>query len=210
MSHIVLLGDSVFDNKRYVGNEPDVVEHLRGMIPQDWRATLKAIDGSVVENVNRQIREVPEDATQLIISVGGNDALGNADVLQMNANSAAEVFSVLANRAKSFESSYANMLETVLNRNLPTGVCTIYYPNFPNDALQKIAVAALSVFNDAIIRQAISAGIPVLDLRLICSEKSDYANEIEPSSKGGKKIAAKILELVQKHDFSNERTQIFA
>ncbi|MCA1624205.1 MAG: SGNH/GDSL hydrolase family protein [Acidobacteria bacterium] len=210
MAHIVLLGDSVFDNKRYVGGEFDVTEHLREMIPQDWQASLKAVDGSVIENVSRQVKEIPNGATHLIVSGGGNDALMNADVLQMNANSAAEVLSVLANRAKNFELNYARMLETVLGQNLPTAVCTIYYPNFPNDALQKIAVAALSVFNDVIFRQAILAGVPVLDLRLICNEKSNYANEIEPSSEGGKKIAARILGLIETHDFSHQRTQIFA
>jgi lysophospholipase L1-like esterase len=210
MAHIVLLGDSVFDNKAYVGGEPDVAAHLREMIPQNWQATLKAVDGSVIENVSRQAREIPQDATHLIVSVGGNDALMNADVLQMGANSAAEVLSVLANRAKSFELNYAKMLKTVLSRHLPTAVCTIYYPNFPNDALQKIVVAALSVFNDVVLRQAILAGVPVLDLRLICNEKSDYANEIEPSGKGGKKIAARILGLFETHDFSHQRTQIFA
>jgi len=28
--HIVLLGDSIFDNSVYTGGEPDVVEHLTG------------------------------------------------------------------------------------------------------------------------------------------------------------------------------------
>lgn len=210
MAHIVLLGDSVFDNKRYVGGEPDVVEHLREMLPRHWRASLKAIDGSVVENVRRQQAEVSEDATHLIVSVGGNDALMNTDVLQMRANSAAEILTVLAIRAESFESGYAKMLEAVIRQNSSTAVCTIYYPNFSDVSLQKIAVAALTVFNDVILRQAISAGVPVLDLRLICSEKSDYANEIEPSGKGARKIAEKILEVVQNYDFSIRRTQIFA
>ena len=154
MAYVVLLGDSVFDNKRYVGNEPDVAEHLREMMPRDWKADLKAVDGSVVANVERQVTEIFEGATHLIVSVGGNNALMNADVLQIKANSAAAVLSVLADRARNFESSYAKMLETLLKRDLPTAVCTIYYPNFPDASLQKIAVAALSVFNDAILRQA--------------------------------------------------------
>jgi hypothetical protein len=55
--------------------------------------------------------------------------------------------------------------------------------------MQKIATAALRAFNDAIIRQAVAHGLPFLDLRLICSERADYANEIEPSVEGGRKIA---------------------
>ncbi|HEX8247617.1 MAG TPA: SGNH/GDSL hydrolase family protein [Pyrinomonadaceae bacterium] len=210
MPHIVLLGDSIFDNKSYVGAEPDVITHLRQMMPADWRATLNAVDGSVVENIGGQLSKIPVEATHLIISVGGNNALMNADVLQLKANSAAEVLNALANRASDFESQYREMLVDVMNsRTLPTAVCTIYYPNFSDSLIQKIATTALSVFNDAIIRQAISVGIPFLDLRLICNEKNDYANEIEPSSKGGGKIAAKILELVQTHDFLARKTRIY-
>ncbi|HEY0050694.1 MAG TPA: SGNH/GDSL hydrolase family protein [Pyrinomonadaceae bacterium] len=209
MSHIVLLGDSIFDNKSYVGAEPDVVSHLRQMIPADWRATLNAVDGSVVETVGAQLSKIPVEATHLIISVGGNNALMNADVLRMPAGSAAEVLNALAERASDFEFQYRQMLSNILRRDLPTAVSTIYYPNFPDSLIQKIATTALTVFNDVIIRQAISAGVPFLDLRLICNETSDYANEIEPSGKGGAKIAAKILEVVETHNFSNHRTCVY-
>lgn len=209
MANIILLGDSIFDNKSYVGGEPDVIEHLREMIPAEWTAVLKAVDGSVVGNVSGQLQAIPDESTHLFISVGGNDALQNSDVLQMRNNSSAEVLNVLAQRADEFERRYRQMLEQVLSRNLPTAICTVYYPNFPDPVIQKIAVTALTVFNDAIIRQAILSGLPCLDLRLICNEREDYANEIEPSSKGGRKIAAKILEVVNQHDFSKGRTEIY-
>jgi len=211
MAHIVLLGDSIFDNKSYVGaGGKDVVAHLREAISLDWRATLKAVDGSVTGNVSRQLSDLPETATHLVVSVGGNDALMNTDVLQMRADSAARVLNELANRAERFEQDYSEMLRTVLAKNLPTAVCTIYFPSFPDAQTQRIAVTALATFNDAIIRQAILNNLPLLDLRLICSEKADYANPIEPSDIGGRKIAQKIFELIEKHDFSKRRTQIFA
>ncbi|HEX8370077.1 MAG TPA: SGNH/GDSL hydrolase family protein [Pyrinomonadaceae bacterium] len=209
MPHIVLLGDSIFDNKAYVGTQPDVITHLRQIIPADWRATLNAVDGGVVENIGAQLSKIPAEATHLIISVGGNNALVNADVLRMPAGSAAEVLNVLADRASDFEFQYREMLANVLRRGLPTAVSTVYYPNFPDSLIQKIATTALTVFNDVIIRQAISAGVPFLDLRLICNETSDYANEIEPSGKGGGKIAVKILEIIETHNFSNQRTCVY-
>jgi hypothetical protein len=210
MAHIVLLGDSIFDNKSYVGTGgKDVVTHLREAIPNDWQATLKAVDGSLIENVSRQLSDVPETATHLIVSVGGNNALMNSDVLQMRADSSAQVLNELANRCEVFERQYQEMLKAVSAINLPSAVCTIYFPNFPDAQIQQIAVAALATFNDAIIRQAIQSGLPFLDLRLICSEKRDYANEIEPSDIGGKKIAQKIFELIKQHDFSRRRTEVF-
>jgi lysophospholipase L1-like esterase len=211
MAHIVLLGDSIFDNKSYVGeNGKDVVTHLRESAPNDWQATLKAVDGSLIENVLKQLSGVPSDATHLVVSVGGNDAISNADVLQMKAENSAEVLNEIAKRAETFESHYKEMVRNVLAKNLPTAVCTIYFPNFPEANFQRLAKTALSVFNDVIIRQAIINGLPIIDLRLICCEADDYANEIEPSGKGGRKIAAKILELVERHDFKNPQTQIFA
>ena len=210
MAHVVLLGDSIFDNRSYVGfGGRDVVTHLRADLPQEWKATLKAIDGSVANDVARQLPEIPSDATHLVISVEGNDALMNADLLQMPANSAAEVFAELGRRTDVFEGQYRSRLERVLSKNLPTVLSTIYYPNFPDEPMQRLAVAALANFNDVIIRQAFLNRLPILDLRLICNEASDYANPIEPSDKGGKKIAAKILELAAKHDFSNFGTTVY-
>ena len=62
---------------------------------------------------------------------------------------------------------------------------------------------------DSYIRNAIQAGVPLLDLRLICNEDSDYANEIEPSVAGGEKITDAILNAIAEHDFVTRRTEIF-
>ncbi len=211
MAHVVLFGDSIFDNKAYVGeNGKDVITHLRERLPNDWQATLKAVDGSLIENVTEQLLDIPFNTTHFVISTGGNNAIMNSDVLQMKAGNSAEVLKEIADRREIFERHYEKMLQNVLLKNLPTAVCTIYFPNFPEAIFQRLAVTALSVFNDVIIRQAIANNLPIIDLRLICNEAADYANAIEPSDKGGKKIAAKILELINKHEFSNRRTEVFA
>ena len=205
MNHIILLGDSIFDNAVYVNGGLDVITHLRQQIPPGWKASLKAVDGSVVENVRKQAFDVPADATHIFVSAGGNDAILNADVLQMNVSSSAEVFDRLADLASTFQYHYREMLQAVLKLNRLAAVCTIYYPRIPEAFAQKIAVAALATFNDVIIRQAFLVGIPLIDLRLVCNEDSDYANEIEPSEAGGKKIASVIARVVREHDFKNEK-----
>jgi lysophospholipase L1-like esterase len=211
MPHVVLFGDSIFDNKSYVGaGGKDVITHLREVLPDDWMASLNAVDGAVIQGASRQFLDIPPQATHFVISVGGNDAIQNADILEMRAGSASQVFGELAKRKDAFENQYSEMLKNVLSKNIPTALCTIYYPNFPDALMQRLAVTALASFNDVIIRQAILNNLPLLDLRLICNEASDYANPIEPSDKGGRKIARKIFDLVSSHDFSNGRTQIFA
>lgn len=209
MNHIILLGDSIFDNAAYVNGGLDVITHLRQQIPSGWQASLKAVDGSVVENVSNQTLEMPADTSHLFVSAGGNNAILEADVLQMRVSSSAEVFDRVADLASTFEYHYRQMLLAVLKFNKPTTVCTIYYPRIPEAFAQKIAVSALATFNDVIIRQAILAGIPLIDLRLVCNEASDYANEIEPSEMGGKKIASVIARVVKEHDFKSGKSAAY-
>src|SRR3712207_3492707 len=77
---VVLLGDSIFDNAAYVAGAPDVVRQVGQRLPQGSKATLAAVDGSKIGGVRRQLRSVPADATHLVLSVGGNDALGSSDL----------------------------------------------------------------------------------------------------------------------------------
>lgn len=207
--HVVLLGDSIFDNAAYVGGAPDVVRQLRESLPEGWSATLCAIDGSVTSGVERQLRAIPEDATHLVVSVGGNDALGYAGILNESARSVADVLERLSDIGARFERDYQSMLDGVLRRRLPTAICTIYYPSFPDPIAQRLTTTALTIFNDAIIRAAFAHGLPLVDLRLVCDEAEDYANPIEPSAKGGAKIAATIARLVSEHDFSRARAETF-
>ena len=209
MSHVVLLGDSIFDNAAYlVAGEPDVVRQVRRRLPDGSQATLLAVDGDTMRGVHDQLRLLPPDATHLIVSVGGNDALGRAAFLEAPARSTAEALMGLAGIGEEFERGYAAMLDGVLAHGLPTAICTVYYPRFPEPCLQRIAVAALTVFNDCIIRAAFTHGIPLIDLRLICAQASDYANAIEPSARGGEKISRAIADLVE-HGFTGGRTEVF-
>jgi hypothetical protein len=192
--HVVLLGDSIFDNGAYVGGAPDVVRQLRGALRQGWRATLLAVDGAVAGGVERQLSGVPGDASLLVVSAGGNDALGEAHLLQQRASSVGEGVMRLAEAQARFAQRYSAMLESVIAKGVRTAVCTIYDANFPPpDGI--VIKAALSLFNDVITRAAFSRGLPLIDLRLICDEPRDYANPIEPSEQGGEKIAAAIAAL---------------
>ena len=209
MPRVALVGDSIFDNKAYVGSEPDVVGHLRRMAPEDWKFDLLAVDGHLARHVSEQLRSLSEDATHLVVSAGGNNAISNSDILAMKASSAGEVFSVLADSTEAFEREYRGMLRELPSTGRPYSVCTIYYPNFSDPIVQRIAKAALASFNDVIISLAAEHYLPILDLRLICNEKSDYANEIEPSEKGGEKIAAVIIDMIRDRDFALPLARMF-
>ncbi len=194
MNHVVLLGDSIFDNAAYVGAGPDVIRQLLSALPASWRATLNARDGSITADIEAQLAKLPADASHLALSIGGNDALEEAGVLDENARSVGIALDKLAAVRERFLRAYRAMLAQVMDKKLPTAVCTIYEARFPDADLRRRGAAALALLNDCITREAFAREITLIDLRLICDSDADFANPIEPSAEGGAKIARAIAQ----------------
>src|SRR6476659_9694642 len=119
MPHLVLLGDSIFDNESYVPGGPPVIEQVRRGLPRGWRATLLAVDGAVSASVAAQLRRLPDDATHLFVSVGGNDALRHSGILDQVRRPAGEVFAALTEMQGEFRHDYREMLRAVLAAGRP-------------------------------------------------------------------------------------------
>jgi hypothetical protein len=205
--HVVLLGDSIFDNAAYVRGGADVVTHLRGVLPSGWTTSLLAVDGAMISDVERQLGRLPDDATHLVVSAGGNDALSHSDLLERRATSSPQVLGWLADAAGEFEEDYRAMVEILLAQRLPLTLCTIYNGNL-GAPVQRLATTALAVFDDVILRVAAEHRIQVIELRLVCTEPSDYANPIEPSVAGGAKIARSIVRAIEQFDAESRVTRV--
>jgi hypothetical protein len=191
MGHVVLLGDSIFDNAAYVRGGPDVVRQLRSKLPTDWDSTLLAVDGAVTREVAGQLARLPRDSTHLVVSAGGNDALGASFLLGQPVSSVAEALSLLETAQNRFALDYKAMADAVAATGLPAAYCTVY-DTPPSSPDQRIIRTALALFNDVVSRAAFARGSGLIDLRLICDRDEDYANPIEPSVRGGDKIASAI------------------
>jgi hypothetical protein len=195
LPHVVLLGDSVFDNGVYVPDGPAFADQLRAALPEEWKVSLLAVDGHVTADVGAQLARLPHDATHLVVSCGGNDALNYLPILAERAQSVAEVLSRFARIRSDFSQKYRWMLEKVMVTQRNVTICTVY-DCIPD--LEPIAHAALSMFNEVIFREAISAKVTIIDLRLVCTERSDYSevSPIEPSQMGGAKIAIVVRDML--------------
>ena len=196
MPHVVLIGDSVFDNAAYTSGGPDVVTQLRDVLPAGWLASLAAVDGHTTIEIPRQLAHLPTGATHLALSVGGNDALRCLSLLDARVPDVRQALTVLGAVMNQFESQYGAALEACLRSALPTVVCTIYNGCFDDVAFQRVATVFVALFNDVILRTAAVHAVPVVDLRAVCSQPADYANPIEPSSVGGEKIARALAKLL--------------
>jgi lysophospholipase L1-like esterase len=214
MAYVALLGDSIFDNAAYVPDEPFVLQQVKEQLPENYQVSLLAVDGATIQDIFQQLDRLPPDASHLIISIGGNDTLRYAqNLLYSSQNSAIQMLDLVSSMRAEFERKYQQMLAEVLLKDKPVVLCTIYDRcPFLDPAMKLLAYTVLPMFNDCITRQAVQAKLPLIDLRVLCNEKTDYSiiSPIEPSVSGGEKIARAIATVVTIHDFSQPHTVIYS
>jgi len=204
--HIVLIGDSIFDNAKYVPDGLSVIEHLRQLMPSDWQATLLAVDGDETHHVRSRTKTIPETATHLIVSVGGNDAISYLPIFKDRVANIGEALLHLAKIRNDFCTDYKAMLNHLMSFSRPVAVCTIHTSVPDLGAAEK---TALALFNEIILQEAFLANVSVINLRLICNEAIDYSevSPIEPSHAGGKKIA-KAIYLLLRENYDDTRNSM--
>jgi hypothetical protein len=208
MPHVVLLGDSIFDNASYVPPAFAVIDQLEASLPGEWTATLLAVDGALVADVDQQIDRLPRDATHLILSCGGNNALDHLLMLAQGVRTAGEALFLFDAVRRKFQSEYESLLSRLIDSGRALAVCTVY------DTVPEIdgsMLTALAMFNELILRLAIGRNLPVLDLRHVFEARTDYSelSPIEPSAAGGAKLVRAIVNMLAEHDFATQRSVIY-
>jgi len=172
-------------------------------------ASLLAVDGDTASMALERLSNIPNSTTHMVLSVGGNDALNCLPSLEGSATSLKQGLGWLCKIQTEFRASYKALIDALQSRGKPLMVCTIYdrVPGMPKEL-----ATALGLFNDVILGEAIRHGLPVLDLRMICTEPGDYSavSPIEPSSLGGAKIAHSMVNAIAQHDFCERRCVVYA
>jgi len=203
MAIVNLLGDSIIDNKIYVGPyELSVTEHLYNLT--DAIINSIAVDGHTTKDViHNQLNKLPHYSTHQVLSIGGNDLLQNINFLKNNDElSTKEVFEQAVGIMAPIKRRYQTIVEKLSLQNSNILLCTVYEGNLLNDPLlYDIALsskAMVSMLNDIVYSTANVFNAEVLELRNIFTKPQDYANPIEPSHIGGSKFALEINDWIQK------------
>ena len=202
MAVVNLLGDSIIDNKIYVGpHELSVTEHLHNLC--DDVINSIAVDGHTTKDViHNQLDLLPQYSTHQVLSIGGNDLLQNMYFLKNRERlSANEVFEQAVGIMAPIKRRYQTIVEKLSLQNSNILLCTVYEGNLLNDPLlYDIALsskAMVSMLNDIVYSTANMYNAEVLELRNIFTKPRDYANPIEPSHIGGSKFALEINDWIQ-------------
>lgn len=173
ITHVVLFGDDLGRMPRIRDLGPGQLE--RQLLPgagDDWRLSLVRADDVLSRS---PLAQVPADATHVVISLEGNRAIAASGMLQGHPGSYEEALARLSLAADEFETVIEGLIRSALATRLPVAICTMYLPLHRHPVKQRAAATALAIFNDRILRQAIAAGISVVDLRPICAAPGDYS-----------------------------------
>jgi len=158
--HIVLVGDSVFDNRVYVKSDPlgegDVTAQLTAAVANNSPAgpcevTRVAVDGAVSSTILRdQLVRIPASASHLFLSAGGNDALHALGLLDKRCSNVMEALQLLSAVARKFQANYRELVNALVAKGLPLCLCTIYKP-----CLDKYDDPRITMFNLATVNKLI-------------------------------------------------------
>ena len=204
MSYVSLLGDSIIDNKVYVHpGEFSVKEHLEDQ--SGYVFNQLAVDGHTTSDViEHQLDKVNNNlTTHNVLSIGGNDLLGHLGFLKNNIElTAIEILEQAVVLLAPIKNRYRTIVKNLSQQNPNLLLCTVYEGNLVGDSFYSdvafASKAMVSMFNDIVFNTGSSFKADVLELRNIFTTPDDYANPIEPSHIGGKKLSKEILEWVNK------------
>ena len=176
---LMLLGDSILANEKYVPEGKSLSYFLKKEVGSDVEVTLFATDNYTIDDVYFQINSIHisyySKKTSIVLSVGGNNFLTGTP---------------LGLAKKEYLFLIEHIRETF-------GECKIYLVNLylPFDPLlQKLyekIVVEWNLFLEGVVDKGGANGI--VDISRVITEPKDLVSKIEPSVIGGEKIAGAIV-----------------
>ena len=189
---IVLLGDSILKNNSYVPNGKAVDNILEERsLKNDKNIELYSLaeNNSKIVDVYSQINKMPLDinikSTTIFLSSGGNDILSFYIDQHGDTTDTGFLNTMLA--------AYKKLVKSIQTR---MDLCQIvlldvYYPTSNQFAQYK---PILEEWNSLIATYARENSLGLLQISQIVTSNDDFTLGIEPSEKGGEKIAQSILD----------------
>jgi hypothetical protein len=189
---IVLLGDSILKNNSYVSNGKAVDNILQERsLKNDKNIELYSLaeNNSKIVDVYSQINKIPlsinNKSTTIFLSSGGNDIL--SFYVDQNGDTSDTGF------LNTMLAAYKKLVKAIQTR---VDLCQIvlldvYYPTSNQFAQYK---PILEEWNGLIADYARENSFGLLQISQIVTSNDDFTLGIEPSEKGGEKIAQSILD----------------
>ena len=184
---IVLLGDSILKNNSYVKNGQSIEDILREKKGDNLYCL--ALNNSTIVDIYSQIDSIPielnNENTIIFLSSGGNDILSQYVDKQDSDISDTHILNVIFIAYKKMVKS----IKTKMNK-AKIVLIDIYYPHSNQFSQYKHIIHE---WNKMIENYAHEQSYGLIQISKRITESDDFTLSIEPSEKGGEKIAQSIL-----------------
>lgn len=171
-NNIILLGDSILKNDKYVGKNQNMTYLLQ---KQGFHVNCLAKDNALVDNLSTQISNSKNINTNAyyVISAGGNNILQHRDM------------NIAFQQYKNFITKLGNLVsqDKII-------LCTIYYPPSHKHYFSKI-----KEWNNS-LRNFAKGKYKLLRIDIFMNNVNDFTNQIEPSYLGSKKIVKHLNNII--------------
>lgn len=178
ITHIVLLGDSIFQNKNYVPKSKSVEYLLKEKL--SIPSLVLAQDNAIIYDIPKQYNNMPIDlnnkTTNLYISIGGNDLL---NLYEHNNTTNTTLFNMV------WELYQKTILMIIENTQCNVILTDIYFITDPNYSKY---IPMIKKWNSNLYQFAKQHKVKVFKISKILTQPKDFTNSIEPSVIGGNKM----------------------
>ncbi len=178
ITHIVLLGDSIFQNKNYVPKSKSVEYLLKEKL--SIPSLVLAQDNAIIYDIPKQYNNMPIDlnnkTTNLYISIGGNDLL---NLYEHNNTTNTTLFNMV------WELYQKTILMIIENTQCNVILTDIYFITDPNYSRY---IPMIKKWNSNLYQFAKQHKVKVFKISKILTQPKDFTNSIEPSVIGGNKM----------------------
>ena len=183
--NIVLIGDSILNNSVYTFQNQSVPDLISKQLEKTPEKTLYnlAKDGATISDCSNQLHGLPSNLnsieTNVFISAGGNDILNSR---RLNSVSVDALFN-----------KYMELIKTVKTKltNSNIVLLKLYYPV---KSTYKSFYTVIKQWNQLLDDNSSVIGYKLLQTDTIIVSKEDIVYDVEPSAKGGDKIAEAIVD----------------
>jgi lysophospholipase L1-like esterase len=172
--NILLIGDSVLNNSKYVSADNSVYDNLKTKTSNVFNYSK---DAATINDCYEQLDKIPLELDKpnahVFISAGGNNILNARN--KMTSENIIQLFN-----------EYTEFIKSVKTRltNAKIYICNLYVPTNPRFQIYK---PSIEQWNKLISQN--SSHYNVVDLHSLLNTPEDFVYDIEPSEMGSKKIA---------------------
>jgi hypothetical protein len=199
-NNIILIGDSILNNTVYVFANESVPDLIKNKMQPEQLFYNFAKDGATIQDCITHLANIPEDKMasinalesdiSIFVSAGGNDIL-NSRNNESTINALFEKYiQLISDIKKRFNNEKPNENNNNNNNNINIIVLNLYYPFTPSF---KRFYPFIKQWNELLEVNQEKNGYQLLKIDSIIVDPDDLIYDIEPSFKGGKKIAEQII-----------------